>query len=274
MTVQIVLCESVDHVGARAADIIEARVRQGPAVLGLATGGSPSSTYQELIRRHREEQLSFSQVTGFTLDEYAGLPKEHEQSYYSTIRREFVDHVDLPLERLFTPQGDAADLVAEAERYDAAIAAAGGVDIQILGIGANGHIGFNEPTSSLASRTRVKTLAGATRTDNARFFPDGDVPRLCLTQGLGTIREAKLAVLVAMGENKAAAVQAMVEGPVSANCPASVLQLHRRAVILLDPAAASRLSMLEYYREAQEFNDKLGQTPTRPWLQVPALQQG
>lgn len=273
MTVQIVLCESVDHVGARAADIIEARVRQGPAVLGLATGGSPSSTYQELIRRHREEQLSFSQVTGFTLDEYAGLPKEHGQSYYSTIRREFVDHVDLPLERLFTPQGDAADLVAEAERYDAAIAAAGGVDIQILGIGANGHIGFNEPTSSLASRTRVKTLAGATRTDNARFFPDGDVPRLCLTQGLGTIREARLAVLVAMGENKAAAVQAMVEGPVSANCPASVLQLHRRAVILLDPAAASGLSMLGYYREAQEFNDQLGQTPTRPWMQDPMLQQ-
>ncbi|QNE14515.1 glucosamine-6-phosphate deaminase [Pseudarthrobacter sp. NBSH8] len=263
---QIVLCESVDHVGARAADIIEARVRRGPAVLGLATGGSPSSTYQELIRRHREEQLSFGQVTGFTLDEYAGLPKEHGQSYYSTIRREFVDQVGLPLERLFTPQGDAADLVAEAERYDAAIAAAGGVDIQILGIGANGHIGFNEPTSSLASRTRVKTLAGATRTDNARFFPDGSVPRLCLTQGLGTILEAKLAVLVAMGENKAAAVQAMVEGPVSANCPASVLQLHRRAVVLLDPAAASRLSMLEYYRDAQEFNDQLGQTPTRPWL--------
>lgn len=269
MTVQIVLCESADHVGARAADIIEARVRQGPAVLGLATGGSPRSTYQELIRRHREEQLSFSQVTGFTLDEYAGLPPEHGQSYYSTIRREFVDQVDLPLDRLFTPQGDAPDLVAEADRYDAAIAAGGGVDIQILGIGANGHIGFNEPTSSLASRTRVKTLAGATRADNARFFSDGDVPRLCLTQGLGTIREAKLAVLVAMGENKAAAVQAMVEGPVSAHCPASVLQLHRRAVVILDPGAASRLSLLDYYREAQDFNDRLGQTLARPWLRQP-----
>lgn len=266
---QIVLCESAAHVGVRAADIIEARVRQGPAVLGLATGGSPRTTYQELIRRHREEHLGFSQVTGFTLDEYAGLPKEHHQSYYSTIRREFADHVDLPLERLFTPQGDAADLVAEAERYDAALAAAGGVDIQILGIGANGHIGFNEPTSSLASRTRVKTLAGATRKDNARFFPDGEVPRLCLTQGLGTIRDARLAVLVAMGGNKAGAVQAMVEGPVSAHCPASVLQLHRRAVILLDPAAASGLSMLDYYREAQEFNDRLVRNPARPWMQPP-----
>ncbi|MDQ0676727.1 glucosamine-6-phosphate deaminase [Arthrobacter pascens] len=266
---QIVLCESADQVGDRAADIIEARVRQGPAVLGLATGGSPSSTYQELIRRHREERLTFSQATAFTLDEYAGLPPDHQQSYYSTIRREFADHVDLPLDRLVTPQGDAADLVAEAERYDSAIVAAGGVDVQILGIGANGHIGFNEPTSSLASRTRVKTLAGATRAANARFFPDGDVPRLCLTQGLGTIREAKLAVLVAMGETKASAVQAMVEGPVSAHCPASVLQLHRRAVVILDPGAASQLSMLEYYREAQEFNDQLGQTPTRPWLQQP-----
>jgi glucosamine-6-phosphate deaminase len=273
--VQIILCESAEHVGGRAADIIEARVRQGPAVLGLATGGSPKSTYQELIRRHREERLSFSQVRAFTLDEYAGLPPEHDQSYYSTIRREFTDHVDLPLEQLITPRGDAPDLIAEAERYDAAITAAGGVDIQILGIGANGHIGFNEPTSSLVSRTRVKTLAGATRADNARFFPEGDVPRLCLTQGLGTIREAKLAVLVAMGENKAAAVQARVEGPVSAHCPASVLQLHRRAVIILDPAAASRLSLLDYYREAQEFNDQLGQTPTRPWLQQQRLvQQG
>jgi glucosamine-6-phosphate deaminase len=270
--VQIILCESAEHVGARAADIIEARVRQGPAVLGLATGGSPKSTYRELIRRHRDGQLSFSQVKAFTLDEYAGLPKDHEQSYYSTIRREFTDQVDLPLDQLITPQGDAPDLIAEAERYDAAIAAAGGVDVQVLGIGANGHIGFNEPTSSLASRTRVKTLAGATRTDNARFFPDGDVPRLCLTQGLGTIRETKLAVLVAMGENKAAAVQSMVEGPVSAHCPASVLQLHRKAVVILDPGAASRLSLLEYYREAQEFNDQLGQTPTRRWLQEPALQ--
>jgi glucosamine-6-phosphate deaminase len=266
MTVQIVLCESPEHVGVRAADIIEARVRQGPAVLGLATGGSPKSTYQELIRRHREEQLSFGQVTAFTLDEYAGLPPEHEQSYYSTIRRELTDHVELPLDQLITPQGDAPDLIAEAERYDAAIVAAGGVDIQILGIGANGHIGFNEPTSSLASRTRVKTLAGATRADNARYFPEGDVPRLCLTQGLGTIRDAKLAVLVAMGENKAGAVRAMVEGPVSAHCPASVLQLHRRAVIILDPAAASQLTMQEYYREAQEFNDQMDHSPTRPWL--------
>ncbi|NJC23122.1 glucosamine-6-phosphate deaminase [Arthrobacter pigmenti] len=255
---QVILCDSAEHVGKRAADIVEDYVRAGSAVLGLATGGSPSSTYRELIRRHREESLGFSDVRAFTLDEYAGLAPDHEQSYHTTIRREFVDHVDLPLENLMTPQGDVSDLAAEAERYDAAIGAAGGVDVQILGIGANGHIGFNEPTSSLSSRTRVKTLAGTTRRDNARFFSDGEVPRLCLTQGLGTIREARTALLVAMGANKAEAVRAMVEGPVSAHCPASVLQLHRRAVVILDPDAASLLSLADYYREAQEMNDELG----------------
>lgn len=256
---QIILCESTREVGHRAADIIEARVRQGPAVLGLATGGSPALTYQELIRRHREEGLSFSRVSAFTLDEYAGLPPGHPQSYHSTIRREFVDHVDMPLEQLHTPRGDAADLNAEAARYDRAISAAGGVDVQILGIGANGHIAFNEPSSSLQSRTRVKMLASRTRADNARFFEDepGGVPRLCLTQGLGTIGEARQIVLVALGSNKAAAVRAMVEGPVGAFCPASVLQSHPNATVVLDPAAASDLTLVDYYREAQELHDQL-----------------
>ena len=180
---QIILCDSAEEVGRRAADLVEARMRQGPAVLGLATGSSPASTYAELIRRHREEGLSFRDATAFTLDEYAGLPADHPQSYSSTIRREFVDSVDLPLARLHTPRGDAGDLVAEAVRYDAAIVDAGGVDVQLLGLGANGHIGFNEPTSSLRSRTRVKTLSSATREANARFFewpepyPDPDLHR-------------------------------------------------------------------------------------------------
>lgn len=256
---QIILCKSTHDVGRRAADIIEARLRQGPTVLGLATGGSPALTYQELIRRHREEGLSFSRVSAFTLDEYAGLPPAHVQSYYSTIRREFVDHVDMPLERLYTPQGDAADLNDEAARYDRAIRAAGGVDVQVLGIGTNGHIGFNEPTSSLQSRTRVKMLASRTRADNARFFEDEaeDVPRLCLTQGLGTIGEARQVVLVALGSNKAAAVRAMVEGPISAFCPASALQLHPQATVVLDPAAAADLALADYYREAQELHEQL-----------------
>lgn len=255
---QVIICDSPEQVGSRAADIIEARVRRGPAVLGLATGSSPAGTYRELIRRHREEELSFRDTTAFTLDEYAGLPLDHEQSYHSTIRREFVDHVDLPISRLLTPHGDAEDLLAEAARYDAAIRDAGGVDVQVLGIGANGHIGFNEPTSSLNSRTRVKTLARATLKDNARFFPGGEVPQLCLTQGLGTIGEARQAVLVALGARKASAVRAMVEGPLSAFCPASVLQLHPRAVVILDAEAASELQLIDYYRRAQDLNDRLG----------------
>lgn len=183
---KIILCDSAEQAGRRAADIIEARVRQGPAVLGLATGGSPTSTYAELIRRHREEGLSFGSVTAFTFDEYVGLSVDHPQSYHSTIRREFVDHVDLALQRMFTPRGDAADLAAEGTRYERAIADSGGVDVQILGIGTNDHLGFNEPTSSLTSRTRVKTLAGATRAANARFFEEEPaVPKLCLTKGLG-----------------------------------------------------------------------------------------
>lgn len=256
---QIILCESSHDVGRRAADIIEARLRQGPTVLGLATGGSPALTYQELIRRHREEGLSFSRVSGFTLDEYAGLPTGHAQSYYSTIRREFVDHVDMPLEQLHTPRGDAADLNVEATRYDRLISAAGGVDVQVLGIGANGHIGFNEPTSSFQSRTRVKMLASRTRADNARFFEDEpeEVPRLCLTQGLGTIGEARQVVLVALGSNKAAPVRAMVEGPMGSFCPATVLQAHPNAVVVLDPAAAAELALLDYYRAAQELHDQL-----------------
>lgn len=254
---QVIICDSPEQVGSRAADIIEEHVRRGPAVLGLATGSSPAGTYRELIRRHREENLSFRDATAFTLDEYAGLPLEHEQSYHSTIRREFLDDVDLPLSRLFTPHGDAEDLRAEAVRYDTAIREAGGIHVQLLGIGANGHIGFNEPTSSLNSRTRVKTLARITRSDNARFFPGGEVPQLCLTQGLGTISESRQAVLVAIGSNKAGAVRAMVEGPVSAFCPASVLQLHPRAVVVLDPEAASELQLTDYYHRAQELNDRL-----------------
>jgi glucosamine-6-phosphate deaminase len=250
---KIVLCGTPEGVGRYAADLIQERMARGPMTLGLATGSSPRSTYQELERRHREEGLSFVGVTAFTLDEYVGLARDHEQSYHSTIRRELTDRVDLPLHQLHTPRGDAADPHEEAARYDREIREAGGVDLQLLGIGANGHIGFNEPTSSLSSRTRVKVLTPTTRRDNSRFFRDEEVPRTCITQGLGTIGEAKTAVLVAQGRSKAAAVRAMVEGPVSAMCPASVLQFHRRALILLDDDAAAELSMLDYFREEQRL---------------------
>ncbi|MDO4919062.1 glucosamine-6-phosphate deaminase [Kocuria sp.] len=246
----IIVCDTLDEVATTAADVLERAVRQGPTVLGLATGGTPQDTYRELIRRHHEEGLSFSAATAFTLDEYVGLAPEHEQSYRATILRDFVSHVDLPVERLHTPRGDAPDPTAEAHRYEESLARAGWVDVQLLGIGTNGHIGFNEPTSSLASRTTVRALTRQTRADNARFFTDEEVPHLCLTQGLGTIREARELLLLAEGRGKARAVRDMAEGSVSARCPASVLQLHPRATVVLDREAAGELEYLDYYREA------------------------
>ena len=243
--------------GARAvADEFEQVVRgagTGGAVLGLATGSSPVAAYQELIRRHREEGLSFAASRAFLLDEYVGLPAGHEQSYHRFIREQFVDHVDLPDAAVLSPDGAAADPHAEALRYDAAIGAAGGVDLQILGIGVNGHIAFNEPGSSLASRTRVIALTRSTVAANARFFGDEqEVPRRALSQGLGTIREARRIVLTATGEQKAEAVAHLVEGPISARWPATVLQLHPAVTVVVDEAAASRLDLAEDYRAARE----------------------
>ena len=255
---KIAVCTDEADMGRRAARIVvELLARRPQAVLGLATGSSPEPLYRELIRRHRAGDADFSQVTAFTLDEYVGLAADHEQSYRSTIRRELTDAVGLPPERLHTPDGLAEDLEEEAERYEHAIREAGGIDLQVLGLGANGHIGFNEPSSSLGSHTRVKTLSRQTRTDNARFFDSPeDVPELCLTQGLGTIGRSGTALMLVQGEHKAQAVRRMVEGPVSASCPASVLQYHRRAVILMDEAAAGQLENMQYYRHAQEVADR------------------
>lgn len=245
---EVVIVEDAATVGLLVADIVQAQVHPG-AVLGLATGSSPLPVYRELIRRHHEGQLSFAGSRAFLLDEYVGLPRTHPQSYAAVIRRELTDHIDL--DRVEGPDGEAAGIPAEAERYDAAIAEAGGVDVQLLGIGTDGHLGFNEPGSSLASRTRVKTLTQQTREDNARFFDSvDDVPRHVLTQGLGTILTADHLVLIATGAAKAGAVAAAIEGPVSAFCPASVLQLHRRATVVVDEAAAAQLKLADYYRYA------------------------
>ncbi len=238
------------EVGAVAADAIEALLRQQPdAVLGLATGSSPLPTYQELIRRHREGSgPSYDGVRCFTLDEYVGLPAGHPATYRETIFRELTDGVGIARERVASP--DASDPEHAGPRYEEAILAAGGVDLQVLGIGADGHLAFNEPGSSLASATRMKTLTDLTRRDNARFFGSIDeVPRHVLTQGLGTILRAQHLLLVATGQGKAAAVAAAVEGPLSASCPASVLQLHPHVTVLLDETAAADLVRLDYYRE-------------------------
>ncbi|MGS0686806.1 glucosamine-6-phosphate deaminase [Nakamurella sp. GG22] len=249
---EIVILPDGAAIAALAADAIENLMRRKPtAVLGLATGSSPLAIYDELTTRCKDGNVSFAQASGFTLDEYVGLPADHPESYRNVIDREFVSRVDFAPGAVQGPDGLADDIPAACAAYEEAIAVAGGVDLQILGIGTDGHIGFNEPGSSLASRTRIKTLARQTRVDNARFF-DGDldaVPTHCLTQGLATIMSARHLVLVATGAGKAEAVHHLVEGAVSALWPATILQHHPHATVLLDGAAASRLQLADYYRE-------------------------
>ena len=241
-----------EHAVARAAaDAVASLVVRNPrSVLGLATGASVLGLYEELARRVAAGELSLREVRGFLLDEYVGLAPDHPQAYRTVIATELLSKVDIRPGAVHGPQAERSDVTTACADYETRIAAAGGVDLQLLGIGTDGHVAFNEPGSSLASRTRIKTLTARTRADNARFFDDArDVPRHVLTQGLGTILDARHLLMLATGERKAAAVAAMVEGPVSARCPASVLQLHRYATVLLDPAAASRLELLDYYRE-------------------------
>ena len=245
-------------------------------VIGLATGNSPLPTYRELIERYRNRRLSFARTRVFLLDEYVGLDQEHPQSCRSVIRRELLDHVDAPEGAMVVPEcvppdpatsADATkprdvatsadvtkprDPATSADAYERCIADAGGIDLQLLGIGRNGHIGFNEPPSSLGSRTRLTTLASATRKDNAHCF-DHDpekVPRQGITQGVGTILDSRHAVLLATGEAKSEAIARAVEGPVTAMLPASALQLHPRSTIIVDEAAGQLLVHADCYREA------------------------
>jgi len=242
-------------IGRIGADAIEALYARRPeSVLGLATGSSPMAIYRELIERHQQGRVSFAHAQAFALDEYVGISPDHPQSYHQVIRSSFADHVDFPRGAVHGPQGWAQDLDAAASSYDRAIRKAGGVDLQILGIGVDGHIGFNEPGGSFASRTHRGFLTTQTIQDNARFFDDdpAQVPTQCLTQGIGTIMEARSLVLVATGVRKAEAVRQMVEGAVSATWPATILQFHPDALILIDEAAASELGRADHYREVWE----------------------
>jgi glucosamine-6-phosphate deaminase len=232
------------------AHIIANLMRAKPeCVLGLATGSTPLMTYRELVRMHREDGLDFSRITTFNLDEYVGLPPEHPQSYHAFMWENLFKHVNVSRERLHIPNGMAKDIPEECARYEESISRAGGIDLQVLGIGTDGHIGFNERSSSLASRTRIKTLTEQTRSDNARFFgrPE-DVPMHVITAGVGTIMSSRSVLLFAFGENKARAVAEAVEGPITAMNPASILQMHPTAKALLDEPAASKLEHAEYYR--------------------------
>lgn len=235
------------------ADAIADLARQKPeCVLGLATGSSPEPVYDRLAALHQRGELSLARASAFALDEYVGLPAGHPASYGQVLLQQVVERLDLPPGALAVPDGGAADIPAACAAYEERIAGCGGVDLQLLGIGTDGHIGFNEPGSSLGSRTRLKTLTEATRVDNARFF-DGQVdrvPRHVLTQGIGTISGARHLVLLAWGQGKAEAVARGVEGPITAMVPASVLQLHPHATVVVDEPAAARLSLADYYRAA------------------------
>ena len=249
---EVVILADAKAIGAVAADAIGALLDRKPdAVLGLATGSSPLMIYDELAARCDAGLMSFRRVRGFSLDEYVGLPADHPERYRNVIDRVFVSRVDFTAGAVQGPDGLAADIPAACAAYEEAIREAGGIDLQILGVGTDGHIAFNEPGSSLASRTRIKTLTRQTRIDNARFF-GGDVdsvPTHCLTQGLATIMEARHVILVATGSRKAEAVHHLVEGPVSAMWPATILQHHPHVTVLLDDAAAHRLQLAGYYRE-------------------------
>jgi glucosamine-6-phosphate deaminase len=249
---EVVILQDAKEIGGVAADAIAALLSCHPtAVLGLATGSSPLAIYDELAARCAAGLISFQQARGFTLDEYVGLPADHPQRYRNVIDNVFVSRVDFAPGAVQGPDGLAADIPAACAAYENAIRAAGGVDLQILGIGTDGHVAFNEPGSSLASRTRIKTLTRQTRIDNARFF-GGDVesvPTHCLTQGLATIMEARHLILVATGRSKCEAVHYLVEGAVSALWPATILQHHPHVSVLLDEAAARRLQLIDYYRE-------------------------
>lgn len=240
----VIIRPDAASMSAEAAVLVSERLRRKPdLVLGLATGSTPLGLYRELIRLHVEEGLDFARVTTFNLDEYVGLRPDHPQSYARFIEENLFQHLNVDRRFVHVPNGMALDVEAHCAWYEAAIERAGGIDLQILGIGANGHIAFNEPGSSLGSRTRVKTLNRRTREDNARFFGSVDaVPRHALTMGIGTIMESRELLLLASGAAKADAIAAAVEGPIMAMVPASMIQMHRNAVVILDREAAGKLT--------------------------------
>lgn len=255
---EIIIQQNGQKASHAAARVVAQLMHEKPdVVLGLATGSTPLMLYTELIRMHREDGLDFSRTATFNLDEYVGLEKKHPRSYHSFMRENFFRYINIKPENVHIPDGMAANIPSFCASYEKAILDAGGIDLQVLGIGSNGHIGFNEPTSSFSSRTRIKTLAKQTVADNARFFDEAaQVPLHGITMGIGTIMDARTCLMLAFGKDKAAAVAAMIEGPVSSMVPASILQHHPDAKIFIDEAAARKLRLIDYYRWIYEHKPK------------------
>jgi glucosamine-6-phosphate deaminase len=243
---EIIIQPDAESAAEMAARIFAELIHSKPkAVLGLATGSTPLPLYRKLVDRN----LDWSGITSFNLDEYIGVGPEHPQSYHAFMHGNLFEHVNIHPANIHIPDGMSTDPEAHCREYEEKIQSAGGIDLQLLGIGTDGHIGFNEPTSSLASRTRIKTLTSRTRKDNARFFGSEDaVPFHVITMGIGTILDTRKTLLLATGKNKAQAVAQAVEGPITSMNPASALQLHPSAIFCLDEEAASELNRTDYYR--------------------------
>lgn len=266
LTMLVFLAKDYEELSREAARMVINAIRRKPALrLGLATGSTQAGLYAELVRAHREEKLDFSRVSTFNLDEYVGLPAKHPQSFRSFMSRNLFDHVNIPPNQIHIPDGTLRGNFDETcAKYENEIRSSGGIDLQVLGIGRDGHIGFNEPASSLASRTRVKILTRQTLEDNrAGFAPGEEQPQAAITMGIGTILEARRLLVLASGTAKARAVAMAVEGPVTASVTASALQLHPDATILVDREAAAELRRKEDYERALEMTRKL--TPGRLW---------
>ncbi len=246
---EVVIKRDYEQMSKAAAQLVVDVLNTKPnAVLGMATGSTPLGLYQELVRLYKAGHVDFSRVTTFNLDEYVGLPANHPQSYHYFMREHFFQHVNIPQHNINIPSGTTSNYPAFCQWYEGRIAECGGIDLQILGIGSDGHIAFNEPGSSLSSRTRLKTLSKQTIDDNARFFERREsVPVYAITMGVGTILDARRLVLVASGKTKAKAIAHAVEGPVTSMVTASAIQLHRDATVIVDGEAAAGLTMREYY---------------------------
>ncbi|MCJ8275929.1 MAG: glucosamine-6-phosphate deaminase [Bdellovibrionales bacterium] len=247
---EVIILKDTQQVSELAALHFKKTINENPqAVLGLATGSTPLGLYSELIKMHKAGDLDFSQVTSFNLDEYVGLESEHPASYFSYMKKNFFSEVNIKPENIFIPDGLTQDVPKECEKYERKIEEKDFIDLQVLGIGRDGHIGFNEPSSSLSSRTRLKTLTEQTRKDNSVHFDSLEqVPYHVLTMGVGTIMEARHIILLAFGESKAQAIAGCVEGPITAMNPASLLQLHPKATLIIDEGAATQLTRQSYYR--------------------------
>lgn len=241
---EVIVKESQEEMSKLSAELIAEVIRRKPrAVLGLATGSTPLGTYKELIRLHQKEGLDFSRVITFNLDEYVGLDHSHPQSYHFFMWENLFKKININPKNVHIPDGTAKDIPAFCRWYEEQMVKAGGIDVQLLGIGGNGHIAFNEPGSSLGSRTRVKTLDDRTRTDNARFFRSmNEVPKYAITMGIGTIMDVRQLILLANGAGKAEAIANTCEGPITAMVPATIVQLHPKATIIVDKAASTKLS--------------------------------